>query len=109
MKDHVETLSFPSKPTGRQLDILEIGNAILSQKMTEIQYAHETDMHMKQKEVDEEARRKLVTLDNIREDRERQKLRNVREKMARVAMERQANETRIVDYGDHDATRRDSF
>lgn len=90
VKDHVETLNFPDSPSERILEILTIGHQILTKKISDITHAHETAIRMKQNEIEAVKRQKALTLNNIQEDRERQKLRLVREKMAREVQEKEA-------------------
>ncbi|KAG0150248.1 hypothetical protein CROQUDRAFT_58459 [Cronartium quercuum f. sp. fusiforme G11] len=90
VKEHVEVLNFPTRPTERQLAILNTGHVILRKKIEDIKKMHETQISMKQKEADAENSRKASALLKIRDDRERQKVRATRERMARMAMERQA-------------------
>ncbi|EGG11841.1 uncharacterized protein MELLADRAFT_70593 [Melampsora larici-populina 98AG31] len=90
VKDHVETLNFPENPSERILEVLAIGHQILTKKISDITQAHETAIRMKQAETEAIKRQKALALNNIQEDRERQKLRLVREKMAREAKEKEA-------------------
>ncbi|KAH9825203.1 hypothetical protein DFH28DRAFT_878534 [Melampsora americana] len=90
VKDHVETLNFPESASERILEVLAIGHQILTKKIYDITQAHETAIRMKQNEIEAVKRQKALALNNIQEDRERQKLRLVRERMAREAKEREA-------------------
>ncbi|MBW0520624.1 hypothetical protein O181_060339 [Austropuccinia psidii MF-1] len=76
-KEHLGYLCFPHNPSKQILDVLTLGQEVLKQRLDQRSEAFEIEKRMVQKEREEEKMRKARALENIKEDREKQKQRQL--------------------------------